>query len=76
MTENEWIELFSDNLMSLMCENHISQKELAEETGLSVKTINSYINETRKPSIKAILNISYALDCDLMDLIDFDEPID
>ena len=76
MTEDEWLEEFSDNLAYLLRENDITQKQLAEKTGLSIKTINSYINGTRKPGIKAIINISYALDCELISLIDFDDMID
>lgn len=76
MTQDEWMGLFSDNLASLMRERNMTQKELAEETGLSKGAVNKYVNGTRMPGAKAILNISYALDCDLMDLIDFDEPIE
>lgn len=76
MTQDEWMGLFSDNLASLMHERNMTQKDLAEETGLSKGAVNKYVNGTRMPGAKAILNISYALDCDLMDLIDFDEPIE
>lgn len=76
MTQDEWLDLFSDNLESLMHECKMTQKDLAEETGLSRGAVNKYVNGTRMPGAKAILNISYALDCDLMDLIDFDEPIE
>ena len=60
----------------MMDEAGISQSELAEATGLSISTINRYLSKQRLPGIKAILNISYELDCDLYDLIDFGSRIE
>ena len=76
MSEYEWLCIFADNLKEMMDEAGISQSELAEATGLSISTINRYLSKQRLPGIKAILNISYELDCDLYDLIDFGSRIE
>lgn len=53
----------------------MTEVELAEESGLAQSTISSYLNKQKLPGIKAVLNISYALDCEVGELIDFDEFI-
>ena len=76
MTEQDWSNIFSDNLISLLNEANMTQQELSKETGLSRATISSYINGRRLPGIKAIINIGYVLDCDLNELIDFGDLIE
>lgn len=76
MSEVVWLNAFGDNLAEMMDEYGISQQELAEETGLTQSTISKYLNKTQMPGLKAIINISYALNCDLEDLIDFGDTID
>lgn len=75
MTEVEWLDIFGDNLKSMLEHANMTQMELAEYSGLSKGTISRYINKERIPSLRAIINISYALECDVGELIDFDEPI-
>ena len=53
------------------CKARISQRELAQRTGLNVSTINRYVTKQMVPSSIAIVNISYALNCDVGELIDF-----
>lgn len=76
MTEHEWIDIFGSNLESMMNEYGWTQRELAEATGLTQATISNYIHKRRMPTIKAIINLSYVLGCDLYDLIDFGERLD
>lgn len=76
MTGNEWLEEFSDNLMFLIKEKKYTQEEVAREAGLSDSALSSYINGIRKPGIKAVINISYVLDCSIDELVDFDEMIE
>lgn len=76
MTQYEWMDEFGDNLKCLLREARMSQQELADLSGLSKYTISNYIRAERMPSIKAVLKIAYALDCQLDDLIDFGEPIE
>lgn len=76
MTLKEWTEIFGDNLSELMKERDITQRELASMSGLSVGSINAYINYQSPPGVKAIVNLSYALDVDLNELLDFGDTID
>ena len=76
MTLKEWIENFGDNLSELMDDRKMTQYELAQESGVSVGSINAYIHKQSPPGIKAIINIAYALDVDMDDLIDFGDTIE
>lgn len=76
MSEIEWLDIFGTNLIVMLDENLMTQKDLAEATGLSEGTISKYVNKTQMPTVRAILNISYALNCSLDDLIDFGDTIE
>lgn len=76
MTEKQWLRYFSDNLVRMMIDSRISQRELAEMTGLADSTISRFVTGTMMPSCRAIINLSYALDCEAGDLIDFNAPLD
>lgn len=71
MNEVEWLDIFGDNLIDYLKEYRLSQKDLAEMTGLSEGTISNYIHKRQMPTIKAILAISYAFGVSTDDLIDF-----
>ena len=71
MTEADLLITFSDNLRYMMSEHYINQSELSKESGISRQAINSYLNARRMPSLKAVINLSYALNCDLDDLVPF-----
>ena len=75
MTEQEWLDIFADNLVSMLQDANMSQNELAECTGLSKASISSYIHKRRVPGIKALINISSVLDCTLDDLMWFGDTI-
>lgn len=75
MSESEWLDIFGSNLSNMLKKAGFTQRELAEETELSEATISSYINSRKLPGIKAIINIAYALDCSVDDLVDFGEMI-
>lgn len=76
MTELEWLQIFGDNLADMLNDARMTQRELADETGLSESSISNYIKKNKIPGIKALINISYALDCDVSDLIDFGDRIE
>ena len=76
MTETEWTEEFSERFKEMIDESWMTRSELATESGVSEAAISYYANGTRTPGVKAIINLAYALDCDVRDLIDFGEPID
>jgi transcriptional regulator with XRE-family HTH domain len=76
MSEQEWLDIFASNLDAMIRDKGMTQLDLADDTGLSKSTISSYINARKMPGVKAIVNIAYALDCDVSDLIDFGETIE
>lgn len=75
MSELEWLDIFGDNLVSLLQETRMSQRELAEAADLSEATISSYIHKRKIPSLKAIINIAYVFDISIDELIDFGDMI-
>ena len=75
MSEYEWMQKFGRNLKAMLEDAWTSQSQLAADTGLSDATISRYINGLQIPTVKAVINICYALDCGLDELIDFGEPI-
>ena len=76
MTQNEWKDIFGDNLVSLLRERGMTQLQLSEETGVSTSMISDYINKRSIPGLAAAINIAYALDMTIDELVDFEEPID
>ena len=54
----------------------MTQQELADVTGLSKATISAYIHKRKAPGLRAIINIAYALDCSVDELVDFEEMIE
>lgn len=75
MSEVEWLDIFGDNLSDMLRDARMTQRELADETGLSEASISGYIHKRKLPGPKALVNIAYALDCDMNDLIDFGDRI-
>lgn len=75
MTELEWLDVFGDNLGSMLYEAKLTQRDVADAAGISEASISSYIHKRKMPSIKAIINIAYALDCSINDLVDFGDMI-
>lgn len=69
ISELEAIEIFGDNLRDLMEAVRINQTELAKESRLTQCTISKYLNKQSMPSMKAIMNLCYALNCDYNDLL-------
>ena len=68
MTETMWLKMFGDNLTSLMREVGYSQKELAEDTGLSESTISRYMNGKATPSGYNLERLADALKCSISEL--------
>ena len=75
MTDLEWLNNFSNNLSALMREANMSRTELAAAADISVSTISKYLNGGQAPSYRALVNIAYALDCDINELADFGDMI-
>lgn len=75
MTEFEWLYAFGDNLARMLYESKLTQRDLADMTGLSEGTISKYLAKQQMPGVRAILSIAYALGCNTDDLIDFGDTI-
>ena len=71
MGQQEWLNIFGDNLASILEEERISQRELARLTGLNESTISRYINKLQVPTVRAIINISFALDWQFEDMLNY-----
>ena len=76
MEKKVWLSEFSDNLRDLIQEEGITQKQLAEESGIDQSDLSRYINGLQMPSVKAVVNLAYALDRNIDELIKVDEMID
>lgn len=76
MSEIEWIDIFGDNLVDMLKDARMTQKELAEEARVSNATISNYIHKKQMPNTRALVNIAYALNCSLNDLMDFGDDIE
>lgn len=76
MDEKKWLEIFAERLSIAMYDAKYTQRDLAEMSGISESTISKYLNRQQIPGIKAIINMSYVLDCSVSDLVDFGEMID
>lgn len=75
MTEIEWMKEFGNNLRYILRDYNMTQKELADEIGLSETAVSYYIRGQRMPTIKTLINIGYALECEVEELITFDKKI-
>lgn len=76
MEEKSWLKAFGFRLRALVKEADITQTTLATLSGLSQAAISGYINGKRMPNARAIVNLSYALNCPVDHLIDFGRPIE
>jgi transcriptional regulator with XRE-family HTH domain len=76
MTEKVLVKQFGINLTDMLKYNNTTNRELAEDTGISEATISNYTRGLQMPSVKNLINIAYALECDVDELIDLTERID
>ena len=75
MTDREWLAYFGINLMEILEEAKMTQRELADTAGISEASLCKYINGHQMPGVRAIINIADALNCDVSELIDFGDRI-
>lgn len=70
-SEKEWLDIFADNLIEMIEEQGYSHTEFAKAVGIPKSTLSRYLNKERMPNIRFIINSSYELNVDYMELIDF-----
>lgn len=76
MTQETWKRTFARNLVDILADRGMSQRQLAMDSGVSAAMISDYINGIRMPGLAAVINMAYALDMDVSELVDFDERIE
>ena len=72
----EWIDIFGDNLKEFIADRGMTQTEVADAANISCSVLSEYLNKRKVPGIRAIVNLAYALDCDVNELVDFGDTID
>lgn len=75
MTEVEWLATFSEELKTCLKERNMTQRELADKSGLAESTISDYVHGSRLPGLMAAINLSYALNMDIGELVDFGQRV-
>lgn len=73
--EDEWRALFAAKVKRALIDQGLKQGQLAMMCGLSDQAISTYLRREKSPGIKAILNISHALDMSVDELIDYGADI-
>ena len=76
MTQETWKRIFASNLNDILEDRGMSQRQLAIDSGISPAMISDYANAIRMPGLAAAINMAYALDMDVGELVDFDERIE
>lgn len=75
MTQTEWKNIFGNNLVNILREKGMSQVQLAKDSGISMAMISDYINRRSVPGTFAIINMAYALDMEVSELVDFGDRV-
>ena len=75
-TEEIWRKEVGRRLRRKMYLSGVTQKELSDRTGIPQSNISKYINGRLMPSLKNVVNLAYALNCDVRELCDFGDFID
>lgn len=72
MTEKEMLLELGENIKSCMEDANMTQRELANEIGVTEATISYYLRGERMPSLTNIVNIAYALGFGIDEIVNFD----
>ena len=75
MSETNWLGMFADNLKDILKDHKMSQRELADASGLSESVVSDYLRKKKMPGVRAIVNMAIALGIDVDELVNFDEII-
>lgn len=75
MTNREWLTYFSINLMEMLEEARMTQRELADKAGISEASLCKYVQGHQMPGVRALVNIADALNCSVDHLVDFGDRI-
>ena len=76
MKEAVWREKFAEKLLEKMNEKGYSQSKLANKAKLTQPAISNYLLGRSTPNVRAVINISHALNCTIYELVDFGERVE
>ena len=76
MTEEEWLDIFAENLESIMNERGYTQSRLARVLRISQSSVSSYLNKRKMPSAKVLVNMALEFEEDFSDFVNFGDFID
>lgn len=76
MSEQEWLDIFADNLRDIMRENDYTQRELSRLIGISQGYLSKILNKQALPSIKTLVNMSFEFTMTLDELMVFGDRIE
>lgn len=69
MTEQMFLNELGENIENLLIRRGMSQRELAKRCNIHPSNLNRYIRAKSMPPLKDVVNISIALECNLVFLI-------
>lgn len=75
VNELEWMKCFSKKLREMLEYTNMTQTDLAIESGVSTANISRYINCITMPRASALVNLAYAFNCSVDELVDFGSKI-
>lgn len=75
MKESVWRMKFAEKLSEKMNKKGYSQSALARKAKLTQPAISNYLLGLSTPNIRAVINLSYALNCTMEELVNFGERI-
>lgn len=70
-TESEWLDIFAKNLASYLESKQITRYEFADKAGLTPAAVSQYLAKKRMPTVRAVINMFYALDSEVDSLDEF-----
>ena len=70
ITEQEWLDHFVDVVKAAMKRHGYTNKTLAKEALISESALSQYLNGHHLPTPRAVINLSYALQLSVDDLMD------
>ena len=69
MTEQMMLIEIGENIDNMLKRRGMTQRELAKKCNMHPVTLNRYVKAKRMPTLKDLVNISLALDCNIVFLI-------
>lgn len=75
ISQYRFLKEFGENLKAELEDSRETLEELSEDSGVSIASLSNYVNGNQIPSLKAFINIMFALDLEPEDLVDFNRRV-